>query len=251
MQPGRRPVAVDRDDVAAWHPVAVPSEGSRRSDPAPSALTAQLAADPDSLAWLERLRSVGQTRDQAIADLHDFLVRAARHEAERRRPTLPSHVAADFDGLAQQAAGDAAIVILRKLDVYRGDSRFTTWAFKFAIFEMSAVLRRQAWRDRSIVVDDAAWERMAERSALEPHRLAEFREMIAEIRRYVATDLTPRQREVFAAVVVDEVPMDVLAERLDTSRGAIYKTLHDARAKLRSRFADRAQDGLTFDGGGR
>jgi RNA polymerase sigma-70 factor (ECF subfamily) len=251
MRPGRRPVAVDGDVVATWHPVAVSSDDSGRSDPASSALAAQVAPDPDSRAWLERLRSVGQTRDQAIADLHEFLVRAARHEAERRRPSLPPHVAADLGELAQQAAGDAAIVILRKLDTYRGESRFTTWAFKFAIFEMSAVLRREAWRDRPIVIDDAAWERIAEQGTSQPHRVAEFREMVAEIRGYVATDLTPRQRVVFAAVVVDEVPMDVLAERLDTSRGAIYKTLHDARAKLRTRFADRAWNGPTFGGGER
>ena len=75
--------------------------------------------------------------------------------------------------------------------------------------------------------------------------------MFVEIRRYVATEMTPRQREVFTAVVVDEVPMDVLAERLDTSRGAIYKMLHDARAKLRTRFADRAWTEPPLGGGGR
>jgi RNA polymerase sigma-70 factor (ECF subfamily) len=236
--------------VATWHPVDVSSAELRRSDPAAPAPAAQIAPDAESRAWLERLRSAGQTRDQAIVELHEFLVRAARHEAERRRPSLPAHVAADLGELAGQAAGDAAIVILRKLDTYRGESRFTTWAFKFAIFEVSAVLRRAAWRDRPIVLDDASWERMAEQSA-QPDRVAEFREMVVEIRHYVATDLTPRQREVFTAVVVDEVPMDVLAERLDTSRGAIYKMLHDARAKLRTRFADRAWTEPPLGGGGR
>ena len=241
---------LDRAVVATWHPVAVASADSRRADPAAPAPAAQIVPDPDSRAWLERLRSDGQTRDQAIAELHEFLVRAARHEAERRRPTLPAHVVADLGDLAGQAASDAAIVILHKLDTYRGESRFTSWAYKFAIFEVSAVLRRAAWRDRPIVLDDASWERMAEQSA-QPDRVAEFREMVVEIRRFVATDLTPRQREVFTAVVVDEVPMDVLAERLDTSRGAIYKMLHDARARLRTRFADRAWNEPTFRGGGR
>jgi RNA polymerase sigma-70 factor (ECF subfamily) len=212
---------------------------------------ARVAPDPDSRAWLRRLGSTGRTRDGAITDLHEFLVRAARHEGERRRPSLPRHVAADLDELAQQAAGDAAVVVLRKLESYRGESRFTTWAFKFAIFEMSAALRREAWRDRPIVFDDAAWERMAERGAAQPQQVAEFRELVDEIRRFVASELTPRQREVFAAVVVEEVPMDVLAERLGTSRGAIYKMLHDARAKLRTRFADRAWSEPTSGGGRR
>lgn len=236
--------------VATWHPVGVSSADSRSVDPAAPAPAAHIAPDPDSHAWLERIRSDGQTRDQAIAELHEYLLRAARHEAGRRRPSLPAHVVADLGELAEQAASDAAIVVLRKLDTYRGESRFTTWAFKFAIFEVSAVLRRAAWRDRPIVLDDASWGRMAEQSA-QPDRVAEFREMVVEIRRYVATDLTPRQREVFTAVVVDEVPMDVLAERLDTSRGAIYKMLHDARAKLRTRFADRAWNEPAFGGGER
>jgi RNA polymerase sigma-70 factor (ECF subfamily) len=235
--------------VAMWHPFAVSGADSRGSEPAAPAPAVRIAPDPESRVWLERLRSVGQTRDQAIAELHEFLVRVARHEAERRRPSLPAHVVADLSELIGQAAGDAAIVILGKLDTFRGESRFTTWAFKFAIFEVSAALRRAAWRERPIVLDNASWERMVERSA-QPDRVAEFRELIVEIRQYVATDLTPRQREVFAAAVVDEVPMDVLAERLDMSRGAIYKMLHDARAKLRTRFADRAWSEPTFGGGG-
>ncbi len=230
------------------HPVGVPTDDEERADPAPSPRAVQAAADPDSRAWLARLRAAGQTRDAAVAELHAFLVRATRHEAERRRASLPPEIAADLAELAHQAADDAAMAILRKLDTYRGESRFTTWAFKFAIVEMSASLRRAAWRDRAIVVDDAAWERMAERSASEPHQVAAFRELLAEVRRSVATDLTPRQREVFAAVVVDEVPIDVLAERLGTSRGAIYKMLHDARAKLRARFAD--ANGTEPDAGG-
>jgi RNA polymerase sigma-70 factor (ECF subfamily) len=38
---------------------------------------------------------------------------------------------------------------------------------------------------------------------------------------------------VLLALTVDGVPIDVLAERLSTTRGALYKTLHDARRKLR------------------
>jgi RNA polymerase sigma-70 factor, ECF subfamily len=250
MIPGRGAVAERGRHRAPWHPLDVSSHDDRSSVPGPSAPAVPVGPDDASRDWLLRLRAPGATGEQAIADLHAFLVRAARHEAERRRPSLPPQVAADVGELAHQAAGDAAVSILRKLDTYRGESRFTTWAFKFAIVEMSAVLRRQAWRDRSIVVDEAAWERIAERSATDPHHLAEFRELLAEVRAFVATDLTPRQRAVFAAVVVDEVPIDVLAERLDSSRGAIYKTLHDARAKLRTRFADRAPS-PTREGGSR
>ncbi len=203
--------------------------------------------DAGSRDWLDRLRAHGPQRDRAIADLHDLLVRAARHEAERRRGSVPTHLGIDLGELAEQAANDALVAVLRKLDTFRGASRFTTWAYKFAIFELSAALRREAWRQRSIAVDDSAWDRMTDRAASEPQRVAEFRDLISEVRRFVATDLTPRQRDVFAAVVVEEVPIDVLAERFGSSRGAIYKTLHDARAKLRTRFGTVAGDGLMVE----
>jgi RNA polymerase sigma-70 factor (ECF subfamily) len=192
--------------------------------------------DPESSAWLARLRSDGGVRDEAVAELHGFLVRAAHREAARRRPSLPAHLVADLDELCHQAANDAAVMILDKLDTFRGASRFTTWAWKFAVYQVSAALRRESWRGRSVAVDDDAWERFIDGGASEPDRIAQFRELVGEVRAAIATDLTPRQRAVFAAVVIDEVPIDVLAERLGSSRGAIYKTLHDARAKLRTRF---------------
>jgi RNA polymerase sigma-70 factor (ECF subfamily) len=108
---------------------------------------------------------------------------------------------------------------------------------------MSAALRRESWRNRSVAVDSDAWERFIDGGALEPGRVVQFRELLGEVRAAIATDLTPRQRDVFAAVVIDEVPIDVLAERLGSSRGAVYKTLHDARAKLRARFGARAETG--------
>jgi len=34
--------------------------------------------------------------------------------------------------------------------------------------------------------------------------------------------------------VVEEIPIDVIAERIGSSPGAIYKVVHDARRKLRA-----------------
>lgn len=197
-----------------------------------------LALDPESRAWLTALRSDGLGHDQAVADLYMLLYRAARHEAQCRRASLPAPVADDLDDLARQAASDAVVVVLRKLDTYRGASRFTTWAYKFVVFEVSAALRRERWRGRTVSMDDAEWDRLADRLADRmpdgAHAGLEVRELIGAIERAVATDLTPRQRDIFTAVVVHEVPIDVLADRLSTTRGAIYKMLHDARRKLRS-----------------
>jgi RNA polymerase sigma-70 factor (ECF subfamily) len=195
---------------------------------------AAVALDPESRAWLEALRSDGLGHPQAVADLYDLLHRAARHEAQRRRGSVPARVADDLDDIARQAASDAVVVVLRKLGTYRGASRFTTWAYKFAIFEVSAALRRESWRGRTVTMDDAGWERLADHTPTTPQDRVEIIELIGAIERAVAADLTARQRDIFAAVVVHEVPIDVLADRLDSTRGAIYKALHDARRKLRS-----------------
>ncbi len=200
------------------------------------AMTADAAVglDPESHAWLDALRPAGPGHAQAVADLYDLLYRAARHEAQRRRGALPARVAEDLDDIARQAASDAVVVVLRKIGTYRGASRFTTWAYKFVIFEVSAALRRESWRGRAVTMDDAEWERLADHSPTAPQDRVELRELIGAIERSVAADLTARQRHIFVAVVGHEVPIDVLAERLDSTRGAIYKALHDARRKLRS-----------------
>jgi RNA polymerase sigma-70 factor (ECF subfamily) len=202
--------------------------------PIPPAASAK-ALDEDSRRWLDGLRSGGPDGADAVEALFDLLRRGARREAERRRGSLPEHVLADLDDLARQAADLAVAAVLRKLPEYRGDSRFTTWAYKFVIFEMSAALRREAWRGRRTVdIDDDAWRRLADSRAIDPAAKTELRELVSTIERCVATELTPWQREVFISVVVLGVPIDVLAHRHDKARGAVYKVLHDARRKLRA-----------------
>jgi RNA polymerase sigma-70 factor (ECF subfamily) len=48
---------------------------------------------------------------------------------------------------------------------------------------------------------------------------------------------------VLVAVMLHDVPIDVLSERLNTARGALYKTIHDARRKLRAAFSTRGLGG--------
>ena len=125
------------------------------------------------------------------------------------------------------------MAITQKLDSFRGEARFTTWACKFAIFELSSGLRRRIWRGRAVVSDSSTEELLVD-SAPNALDSMEQRELIAALTRAVETELTERQRLVFRSAAVEEVPIDVLAERLGSSRGAIYKTLHDARRRLRA-----------------
>ena len=114
-----------------------------------SAVSAPATGAVESQDWIERLRSSSTAaRDEAIAELHELLLRGARFEVGRRRATLPDLRGGDLDDLAMQSADDALLAVLAKLDDFRGESRFTTWAYKFALLETSVTLRRRSWQQR-------------------------------------------------------------------------------------------------------
>lgn len=207
------------------------------STPAPAAL------DGDSREWLRGLRAEGATRDEAIARLHDLLLRAARFEVARRRPALPHLRGDELDDIANEAAADALMSVLRRLGDFRGASRFTTWAYKFALLEAAVKLRKRAWQGREIPLEPETWGLFSS-SDLEPDAEAEQSELLTTLQGAIAELLTPHQRRVLVALALNGVPIDVLAERLNTNRGALYKTLHDARRKLRKHLAER---GLALD----
>ena len=189
-----------------------------------------------SQAWLEALRASGSPREEAISDLYALLLRAARFEVGRRRAAL-SHVRGeDLEDLARQAADDALVAVLAKLDQYRGASRFTTWAYKFALLEAGVKLRRRAWQGHEVLLEPDAWPALADPAVSAQERL-EGGELVDALRTAIAGVLTPHQRTVFVALALRQVPIDVLADRLGTTRGALYKTLHDARRKLRGALA--------------
>ena len=200
-------------------------------------------AQADSRAWLAALRTPGTERDEAVARLHELLLRGARFEVSRRRAAL-SHVRGEeLDDLALQAADDALVAVLAKLDDYRGASRFTTWAYKFALLEAGVRLRRRAWQEREIVLEPEAWPLVAD-AGHSPQSQAETGELMHALKESIESCLTDHQREVLVALALNGVPLDVLAERLNSNRNALYKTLHDARRKLRS---DLARRGFTLD----
>jgi len=173
-----------------------------------------------------------------VAELHSLLLGAARFEIRRRRSELAHLRGGDLEDLAQQSADDALLAVLGKLEDFRGESRFTTWAYKFALLEASVKVRRRAWQGREIPLEDEAWAAFSDpRSAAA--RGAEQGELLAALREEIEGGLSARQREVLVAVALNGVPIDVLAERLGSSRGALYKTLHDARRKLRAALAGR------------
>jgi RNA polymerase sigma-70 factor, ECF subfamily len=203
------------------------------------------ALDGESRDWLAALSDTGPTREAAVERLHELLLRAASFEvARRQRAGGVSGGSGDLDDLAMHAADDALVAVLGKLHTYRGDSRFTTWVYKFALLEAAARMRRRPWHRREVPLEADGWEQLLDDRQTTPDGQAEATELIHAVRDAIAEVLTPHQRAVLVAITLNDIPIDVLAERRGTTRGALYKTLHDARRKLRARLA---QDGLEID----
>jgi RNA polymerase sigma-70 factor (ECF subfamily) len=189
--------------------------------------------DAESHRWVQRLGADGLDRETAIGELHVLLLRASRFEVARRRAVLGRRYDTEHEDLAQQSADDALMAVLGKLDQFRGDSRFTTWAYKFALYEAAVKVRRRVWHQREVELRP---EHGGLGADLQPSvdDGIQMRELLAALTHAIEHDLSTRQREVLVSVTLHDVPIDVLAERLHSTRGALYKTLHDARRKLRA-----------------
>jgi RNA polymerase sigma-70 factor, ECF subfamily len=193
--------------------------------------------------WLEELNAA---QEAAIADLRNLLLRAVLFLFSRNLSDFERMARDEILQLAEDCAQDALIAVLNHLSDFRGDSKFTTWAYKFAINTALVTARRQRWKGRSLdqlsfsmdgslskwLVQDKSTGLTPDQSAMQ----SEIREMIREV---IEQDLTDKQRRVLIMMVFNEIPMDEVARRLDTNRNAIYKLLHDARRKLKNRLQAR------------
>lgn len=189
------------------------------------------ALDPDSVTWVTGLSCTGPHRDTTVERLHGVLVKIARSEANRRSG-LHGIAGQELEDLAHQAAADALVSILRKVEEFRGESKFTTWAYKFVIFEISNKFARHVWRRDGGQLDDEAWDRLPAALGADPGNVTETRELVGAVHRAVEEILTAHQRKVFVAIVLNGMPLDALVAEMDSNRNAIYKTLFDARRKL-------------------
>jgi RNA polymerase sigma-70 factor (ECF subfamily) len=181
--------------------------------------------------WLAALR--GAERDEALADLRAFLVRGLRY-ALAGRSGVDEAALEDF-------AQDALLRILKGLDSFRGESRFTTWAQKIAINVAFTELRRRHWQEVSLddlgVREDTDFipETLADPSA-GPEQQTLQRAMLSTLHRLIDTELTDKQRQALVAARVHGMPLEEIARRMNTNRNALYKLLHDARQRLKKRM---------------
>ena len=191
----------------------------------------------ENRAWVRDLSSGGDRRELASRRLYEFLQRAARAEAGRRAARLRL-VGPELDDIAHQAAADALLAICGKVETFRGDCKFTTWAYKFVIFDVAAKVHRHFWQRADVAFDDDDWERLPARVGIEPESHAESRDLMDAVHRAVDEKLTAKQRMVFVAMVLKGMPTDVLADQLGATHNAIYKMMFDARRKLRTALVD-------------
>ncbi len=194
------------------------------------------ALDDVSTAWVAGLRASGRPHDECVSALHLVLLKVARHEVARRARNLRV-LGPELEDIAQQATDDALMAIRSKVSGFRGDSRFTTWAYRFVMFEVSTKMGRHFWREHRATLDDEAWEKMPDLQARSPDQHTVQHELFVALRHAIDQDLTDLQRRVFVAIALNEVPMDAFARELGASRNAVYKTLFDARRKLRASLA--------------
>jgi RNA polymerase sigma-70 factor, ECF subfamily len=199
----------------------------------PESPTSDRVLDPESAAWVQGLGGSGPAYDEMVARLHELLLRVARGEVRRRRGQLVI-AGPELDDLAHQAAADAVVGVVAKVAQFRGESRFTTWACKFAIFEVSTKIGRHFWKRPTVPMEAEDWDRLPDRFGFDPGRVAEWRDAVGALHRAVDEVLTDHQRRIFVAIVLNATPLDALVIELGSSRNAIYKALFDARRKLRA-----------------
>lgn len=173
-------------------------------------------------------------RDAALRRLHGLLLTEARHEVHRRTAALSHPCGRDLDDLAEQAADDALVAILAKLGQFRGQARFTTWARRFVELEVPGEIRRRRGHAREIPTGLDRWEPGT--PVEDPEQRLEAGERARTVGRLIAQELTAHQREVLLALTIQEIPARDLAVQMHSTPNALYKTLHDARGKLRAKL---------------
>lgn len=185
--------------------------------------------------WVTLLTTPGPAREQAIRRLHELMVRAAARQVSRMSEARTLGWTRREE-IVQASADEATMAVLDRLGTFQGRSRFTTWAYKFAILQVAVELRRAAWRPRELDLDLLPELASTDES---PESHADTTALVDEVRRAIAQDLSPHQRRVLTALVVTEIPIDVLADQMATTRNALYKTLSDARRQLRRSLSAR------------
>ena len=191
--------------------------------------------------WLRDLNASGSSQEAAIVDLRELLLRGALYFFSRNLGDFRGSSRDEILQRAEDCAQDALIAVMNHLPDFRGDSKFSTWAYKFAINISMTASRRERWKGVSLdelasseesnffegIMQDTSDTIAPEQSAMQ----ADVQRIIQDV---IESDLTEKQRFVLVMMVFNDVPLDEVVRHLGTNRNAVYKLLHDARRKLKS-----------------
>lgn len=192
--------------------------------------------------WVQALTGANPLQVEALSELRELLLRAALYTLATHVDDLRARTPDERLALAEDCAQEATLAVLSRIGDFRGDSKFTTWAYKFGINVALARARRERWKGASLdslsEEEDTDWlERKIGAGVVDSEAAALRSEVAGMIQDVINTELTERQRQVLHWIAFDDVPMDVVVERLETNRNAVYKLLHDARLKVKRRLS--------------
>jgi RNA polymerase sigma-70 factor, ECF subfamily len=187
--------------------------------------------------WLRALRADGIEREEALKDLRERLLLGMRAYLAEDRGYRTALALENAREIVEDCAQEALLIIRQKINAFRGESRFTTWATTIAIRLLLGELRRRKWKQVSIESSEIGYDfpgRPVEALQSDNPEIAlQQNEVWSLLKRIVEKDLTSRQRFVLIASAFQGMPLDLIADRLGTNRDNVYKILHDARKKLK------------------
>ena len=189
--------------------------------------------DRENRKWIRDLGSSGLARESACSELYALLLRVAKSESRRRAPSLKL-MGPELDDIAHQATADALMAIATRLDRFRGEAKFTTWATKFVIYGVGTKMNRHVWHRHEIPYEQEDWSGLVSQFGLCPDEEAQVHELANAVSMAIKENLSDRQRLVFVATVLNGMPINALANELGSTHNALYKVIFDARKNLRT-----------------
>jgi RNA polymerase sigma-70 factor (ECF subfamily) len=192
--------------------------------------------------WIEGLRE--PVSEELLTELRQILVRGLR-------ATLSSRVNQNLELLVEDFVQEALIKILKSIETFRGESRFTTWAQKIAVHVAFTELRRRRWKDISLrdltetADGDEYTPKILTDPSISPEQETIQNDIMDIVNDLIETELTDKQRTAIVAGMLHGMPLEAIAEKLDTNRNALYKLIHDARKRLKKRLVEKT--GLSVD----
>lgn len=189
----------------------------------------------ETALWLEDLHAEGEQQAKALDDLHEILMRILPKALSRWLEPGDPH----FDPLIEDIAQETLLRVLQHLDTFKGKSKFTTWVYTIAVRIGLSKLRLKKWQEASLESlevgadpDDSPFMQFAAPTS-NPEVSMEQANALSLVMTAIKEELTPYQRAVMSAVVLEGIPMDIVAQRLGKDRNTLYKVMHDARLKIK------------------